>query len=338
MKKENKSQRIQTFIVQNIPRHPADIVALTMTQFKISRPAVHKHMTHLLKSKIIQKIGATRAARYQVLSGKKQKIKIDTTLQEDKIYEKYIAPELLKLTENIQKICAYGFTEILNNVIDHSKASEVTVSLDLNEEIICISIHDNGIGVFKKIQKALSLSDIKESPLHLSKGKFTTDPAKHSGEGIFFTSRAFDEFSMISGDLKYHCFAEDHDWLIETLETTPSLGTQVILKISKTSKKELILIFKEFTDSDFSFSKTNVFVKLTKLKGEKYISRSQAKRLLLGLEKFKKVILDFHEVPTVGQAFVDEVFRVFKNTHPNIEIEYINANEDVLFMIQRGLH
>ncbi len=155
------------------------------------------------------------------------------------------------------------------------------------------------------------MSDIKESPLHLSKGKFTTDPTKHSGEGIFFTSRAFDEFSMISGDLKYHCFAEDHDWLIETLETTPILGTQVILKISKTSKKELILIFKEFTDSDFRFSKTNVFVKLTKLKGEKYISRSQAKRLLLGLEKFKKVILDFLEVPSVEQAFVDEVFRVF---------------------------
>jgi hypothetical protein len=39
----------------------------------------------------------------------------------------------------------------------------------------------------------------------------------------------------------------------------------------------------------------------------------------------------------VGQGFVDEVFRIFQKKHPNIKIEFTNANEDVRFMIERGL-
>jgi hypothetical protein len=37
----------------------------------------------------------------------------------------------------------------------------------------------------------------------------------------------------------------------------------------------------------------------------------------------------------IGQAFADEVFRVFANDHPNIEILSINANDDVKQMIKR---
>jgi len=57
----------------------------------------------------------------------------------------------------------------------------------------------------------------------------------------------------------------------------------------------------------------------------------------MDLDKFEKIILDFDGVKTVGQGFVDEIFRVFKREHLNIGIEYINANNDVEFMIKRGL-
>jgi len=67
-----------------------------------------------------------------------------------------------------------------------------------------------------------------------------------------------------------------------------------------------------------------------------YISRSQAKRLLHALDRFKKIVLDFKGVSTVGQAFADEVFRVFAKAHPGIDIEPINATENVDFMIRRA--
>lgn len=65
-----------------------------------------------------------------------------------------------------------------------------------------------------------------------------------------------------------------------------------------------------------------------------YVSRSQARALLVGLEKFKKVMLDFSGVKEVGQAFADEIFRVFNLAHPEVEVEYQNANEAVEFMIK----
>ena len=47
------------------------------------------------------------------------------------------------------------------------------------------------------------------------------------------------------------------------------------------------------------------------------------------------VIFDFKEVESIGQAFADEVFRVFKKQHPHINIIPINANEPVTQMINR---
>jgi hypothetical protein len=69
--------------------------------------------------------------------------------------------------------------------------------------------------------------------------------------------------------------------------------------------------------------------------GTIHISRSQARRVLTGLEKFKYVILDFDKVPMIGQGFADEIFRVYKIKHPEIKIKAINTNDAVSFMIGR---
>ncbi len=66
------------------------------------------------------------------------------------------------------------------------------------------------------------------------------------------------------------------------------------------------------------------------------LSRSQARRLLFGLEKFRRVVLDFKKVQGVGQSFADEIFRVFHNAHPRIQIEAIHGAPSVTFMIRRA--
>lgn len=78
-------------------------------------------------------------------------------------------------------------------------------------------------------------------------------------------------------------------------------------------------------------------VMLIQREEERLIARSQAKRLLRNLDKFDRIILDFTGIRTVGQGFVDEVFYVFKQQHPGIEIQHRNANENVRFMIDRGI-
>lgn len=65
------------------------------------------------------------------------------------------------------------------------------------------------------------------------------------------------------------------------------------------------------------------------------VSRSEAREILENFVQFEEVILDFDKVPTVGQAFADEIFRVFKNKHPKIKIVPANMNESVEFMVKR---
>ena len=80
-------------------------------------------------------------------------------------------------------------------------------------------------------------------------------------------------------------------------------------------------------------NKKKIIIKL--MPGAVSMSRSEARSLLVGLEKFKKIILDFDRVPNIGQAFADEIFRVFQSRHPKISIEPVKMNETVRFMVER---
>jgi len=116
-------------------------------------------------------------------------------------------------------------------------------------------------------------------------------------------------------------------------------GTKVVFRIDISSQRHLDELFRQYTsqikDSDYGFDKTMIQVKLYTLGGV-HISRSQARRVLAGLEKFKVIVFDFNKVPLVGQAFADEIFRVFHKKHPNIKLETANMNEGVSFMVERS--
>ena len=62
------------------------------------------------------------------------------------------------------------------------------------------------------------------------------------------------------------------------------------------------------------------------------VSRSQAKRVCNRLEKFKEVVLDFEGVQWMGQGIAHQLFVVFANDHPDIQLTPINMNEDVTKM------
>lgn len=330
--------KINDFILEKVQTNPNNLVALVTENYKISRQQAHKYVAKQVKKGNLIKVGKTRATRYFLASGNKIQFltKIKLNLAEDQIWSKYVKPLLLKYPNNIQNISAYGFTEIFNNAIDHSGGITIYSEIKLENNNLTITIMDNGVGIFKKIKEALQLESIRESILHLSKGKFTTDPSKHTGEGIFFTSRMFDHFSIFSNDLYYNF--QNQEWFL-SLEKNENFGkgTYIKMTIALQSKKTPKEVFDQYTDKKIGFWKTKVAVALSADPNDPHISRSQAKRLLLGLEKFKSIILDFKNVELVGQAFIDEIFRVFQNEHTDIDIKYINANEEVKSMIKRKL-
>ena len=114
-------------------------------------------------------------------------------------------------------------------------------------------------------------------------------------------------------------------------------GTSVFFVLDKNTERTILQVFQEYTNDDYIFDKTTITVHLAKeYMGELFISRSQARRILLNAEKFRVIFLDFSEVDTIGQAFADEIFRVYKNKNPGIQIIPINTNAEVEFMIKRS--
>lgn len=235
---------------------------------------------------------------------------------------------------NIGTIVDYAFTEMLNNAIEHSQSHNIQIMMRRDEQVTWFIVNDFGIGIFNNIMQKKHLGSELEAIQDLLKGKQTTAPEAHSGEGIFFTSKVADKLIIHSSNRKLIFDNTLKDVFVK--DAKKRQGTRVYFSLSLNSKRSLNDVFRQFTDESYEFSKTSVAVNLYKM-GTDYISRSQARRILVGLHKFKTIILDFEGIETVGQAFADEVFRIWQSHHPKIKIIPQHTNENIDFMIKRVL-
>jgi len=333
-----RGEDVRRFILDKMDEHPADISRVTAEHFHISRQAVNKHLDRLSSEQSIIQTGQTRNRSYKLaaLVEWEHTYRLQDGLAEDSVWRDSVQEVFGAMPDNVREIWHYGFTEMFNNAIDHSGGTTILVHLKRTAVTTEMVLLDDGMGIFKKIQAALNLMDERHAILELAKGKLTTDPSRHTGEGIFFTSRMFDRFDILSGGVSFgHNFGDDVDWILEREKA--GNGTFVWMKLNNHTSRTLKKVFDQYTSGeDYGFSKTVVPVELARYGNENLISRSQAKRLLARVELFKIVLLDFQGVPSIGQAFADEVFRVFPSMHPAVELHPINTSSEVKQMIQRA--
>ncbi|MGB2630658.1 MAG: DUF4325 domain-containing protein [Candidatus Omnitrophota bacterium] len=312
-----------------------------------SRVYVNRFFRELREEGVLVLIGEANKAKYipaskKVISKEKSLIKkIYRILKNKDLNEDEIMADIRKntgifehLTDNVSKILEYSFTEMLNNAIEHSNSDKIEVRVEKKKNNVLFEVRDKGVGIFNNIMRKKHLGSKMEAIQNLLKGKQTTEPASHSGEGIFFTSRVGDILTIESSKKKIIFDNLVEDIFLKDVNKK-SKGTRVVFSISLDSEKEIDKIFRDYTDDSFIFSKTEVTIKLYD-RDANYVSRSQARRLLSGLEKFKTIILDFKGIDTIGQGFADEIFRVWDKKHPGKDIITRNAGENVEFMIKRA--
>lgn len=330
-----RGKEIREFILKNIPKHSHDIVGQVVNSFGISRQAVNRYIQELLAEGYISAEGKTRQRTYAIRIIYKSSFSVPLAgLEEDGLWRERIVNIFDNLPPNVLNIWHYSFTEMVNNAIDHSDGKELNITLEMTGFLTMISIHDDGIGIFRKIKKECGLEDERHAVLELAKGKLTTDPDSHTGEGIFFTSRMLDDFAILSGEVYFsHKFSKEEDWILE--RELPKTGTSVFMSLQNQSLRSDQEVFERFASEkdDYGFTKTVVPVRLARHGAENLISRSQAKRLLCRVDRFKTVILDFEDVDSIGRAFADEIFRVFERSHPSILLIPINTVKNVKKMI-----
>lgn len=298
---------------------------------------MHYHLKKLRDRGLVRQVGKARAAQWEPIYDVILVWELgDQPLEEDTMWHQFLEDfGPLDVSESTLACFNYGVTEMLNNAIDHSSGTNIWLRGRSDERQVELVIADNGVGAFQHVVAHFDLPSELDAIAHIAKGQQTTDPARHSGQGLFFTSKLFDLFELDSGT---------YAWTVDNLRDDSTIspgsgrrGTSVRLVTERGRDRRPKEVFDRFSDvGTYEIVRTNIRVALSD-HGDEFISRSEAKRLASGLELYGMVELDFRGVRRVGQGFVDELLRVWASNHPGTEFRIVNASPEVEFMIQRGL-
>ena len=332
---KEKVNAIRQYIIEKVDAKQKGIAKSTSDAFGISEMTVYRYLRALQDDGILEKRDGKYHLKTQtnIYRGQLQGL---SEADETRIFREALSPFINDLPDNVQHIWEYCFTEMINNVIDHSEGTIYEVYVSRSFLKVTVLISDNGVGIFRKITDYYQYNSIDDAILELFKGKLTTDSSKHTGEGIFFTSQVLDRFAAYSDgkvftrnkyDDFYKTLAPEAAEKFEAFQS----GTVIAMDLSNTSNKELVEVFDRFSDENDKFTKTRIPLK--NVYDTFPVSRSQAKRLSHRFKDFTEVVLDFSEISQIGQGFAHELFVLFRKSHPDVKLVPVNANESVQKMI-----
>jgi STAS-like domain of unknown function (DUF4325) len=295
----------------------------------VTRQAAHYHLRRLLERGRLRMIGAGRGTTY-VAAFEIERTYSIPGVAEDLAWRDLVAavPDL-STSEAALRVNRFAFTEMVNNANEHSGGSSVEIGV-ANRPRSWFRVVDDGVGVFRHFASRLRLPDDAAAAFELTKGKRTTAPDGHSGEGIFFTSRLVNRFGLEANGIRLIVDNDLGDFAIGG--SAVGSGTTVWWEVDPLTARDPAEVFAEFTDQDYGFTKTRI--PLRALGGESFISRDEAKRVTDELERFEEVVLDFEGVTEVGRAFVDELFRVWAPKHPGTRLLPVSMSPLVERMVR----
>lgn len=340
--KEEKRESIKRYLLEKIAADDIEFMQKTMENFNISVTTVKRYLNECLKNEIIRV--CDRSVGYELVTQEFQwNYAYKDSLVEDRIYFEDIRPCLEHVSGDALNIWDYVFTEMMNNAIEHSKGEQIAVTLCKNFLFTEISITDDGVGIFRNIcdflwEERQYKATYEDAVTELYKGKLTTDPERHSGEGVFFSAKMMRSFAIWSDNTIFSTGYLEKDRLVKShliayYNRFRKIGTMVVMRLENQTTRKVREIFNMFASIEEGFTKTVIPIREVCPYGEP-IARSQARRILFRLEEFREVNLDFTGVDFMGQGFADEIFRVFQKKHPEIVLNPVNANESVLGMVK----
>ncbi len=322
-----KSNMINMYILEKIAGGSESLSTSVAEVFGISTNTVHSYLRKLQEQNIIVK---AKRGEYKLVTNEfayelnRSRGDLDSEAYAfDKCFEQHIK----NLPNNVYRIWEYAFSEMINNVVDHSQAEGLAILVDQNYLNTSVFIFDDGVGIFNKIRKHFSLSSLDEAICELFKGKLTTDSSNHSGEGIFFSSKMMDTFYIYSSGKIFTTTKYDNEKILNLDLDEDFSGTAVFMSLSNFSQKQAADVFDQYASVDGGFTKTRIPLK--NIFDTAPISRSQAKRVCNRLDSFLEVEIDFDGLDWMGQGFAHQMFVVYQNAHPDIKLIPTNMSENV---------
>lgn len=243
------------------------------------------------------------------------------------------------LGANVQRLVQHTFTELLNNAIDHSAGTQVAVSVRQTASHVQLLVSDNGVGLFERIAQSFSIATPALAMLEISKGKLTSQPERHTGEGLFFTSRLADVFDLHANDSAFQRRSwDERGWRAQRGLRHRPAGTSVYAAFALDTTRTLDGVRQAYSiasDDPFGavFERTSVPLRLIVTPSEGLESRAQARRVGDRLGAFRRAEIDFGGVASVGHAFADELFRVLAPQRPGVELVPVNMSPAIAALV-----
>ncbi|HEV8314335.1 MAG TPA: DUF4325 domain-containing protein [Burkholderiaceae bacterium] len=321
-------------------RHPHDLVTQIVARTGLSRASSHKAIKRLVDAQWLASDGTPRRPRHRP-GALRQVVQRYTLagLQEDLPWSRDFAPHFT-LPAQVARMAQHAFTELLNNAIDHSEGTSVAVSMRQTPSHVQLLVSDDGRGLFDKISEAFDIADPALAVLELSKGKLTSQPDRHTGRGLYFSSKLADVFDLQANATAYQLRGWDP---ASSLRDRPGRrGTSVFIGIALDTRRTLddVLRAHSFDGAGYGFERTVVPMRLLATQNAGLESRAQARRAALRLQQFRRAEMDFDGIADIGHGFADELFRVFKREYPNVELVPTNMAPRVAALVgavQAGL-
>lgn len=315
-------------------QHPHTLVQEVMSRTGITRSTAHKALKRLIQLNWLVNEGTVRRPNYRPGLLRQVVRRYDLNgLSEDTPWSQDFAPFFV-LPAEVRRMTQHAFCELLNNAIDHSEGSAVTVSLRQTPSQVQLLVSDDGRGLFDKISHVFAIADPQVAMLELSKGKLTGQPLRHTGRGLFFTSKLADVFDLHANDMAFqHREWSRAGWLPG--RALRHQGTSVYFSVSLDTTRTLDAVLQSFSlnGASYGFERTVVPLRLVSNAQSGLESRSQARRVADRLSQFQRAEVDFEGVPFVGHSFVDELFRVLGPQHGQTELVPVNMCPAVAAMV-----
>lgn len=299
--------------------HGSDLLPHVMQRTQLSRRSAQTLLRRLVDAQWLQRSGSARRPVYSP-GAMRQVVRsypIDG-LDEDRPWRRDFAPHF-DMAPHVAQLLQYAFTELVNNAIDHSGGTAVTVSLRQTAMHLQLLVSDDGCGLFDRIGREFSIDEPRLAMFELAKGQLTTQPQRHRGHGLFFTARLADVFNVQANHAGFQRLGEaEARWT--AARAVARQGTTVYLAIARDTGRTLPQVLQSASLSAAGHALERTTVPLRLLGSDGLVSRAQARRVALRLTGFRCAELDFGGVEMLGHSFVDELFRVCATEQPNLHL------------------
>jgi len=328
---------LTSWITSAAAAHPGNLADALAAHAGVTRRTALRRLRELTSAQWLVREGSIRRPVYRpgLLRQIVRHYPINS-LAEDRAWARDFAPHF-HLPTMVRRIAQHAFGELLNNAIDHSEGTGVTVSMRQTPCHLQLLVSDDGRGLFDKLRDTFALDDPQQAMLELSKGKLTTQPERHAGQGLFFVSRLADVFDLHANAQAFQHRRWDEAWRVGT--PLGRQGTSVYFAVALDTERSIESVIRSHSETgrDASFDRTVVPMRLAVSECVDLDSRAQARRVAARLHRFKSAELDFNGIGHVGQGFADELFRVLPRHLPDLRLTPVNMNPDVAATVAAAL-